>query len=87
LVINRAGRTPSRQGVLTALRNVIERHGLPQRSFHSLRHYFCSALLSNGASAEAVRVLAGHGNLAVTQRYAHTNQVELNAAIQRFSGN
>jgi site-specific recombinase XerD len=53
----------------------------------SRRHYFCSTLVRRGASLEAVRLLAGHGNLHATQRYVHAAGGELTAAIAKFSGN
>ncbi len=56
------------------------------RSFHSLRHYFCSKLVSCGASIEAVRLLAGHSDLAITQRYVHAQGKELKAAIAKLPG-
>ena len=56
-------------------------------SFHSLRHYFCTTLIRRGASVEAVRVLAGHSGLAVTQRYVHATGADLKAAIAKLSGN
>lgn len=86
LVVNRKGRTPSRQHVLNRLKKLQERHGLPERSFHSLRHAFCSALIRRGASVEAVRLLAGHSDLKVTQRYVHATAADLEAAIGRLVG-
>jgi site-specific recombinase XerD len=37
-----------------------------------------------GASAEAVRVLAGHSKLEMTQRYAHAAPADLRAAIDKL---
>jgi site-specific recombinase XerD len=37
-----------------------------------------------GASAEAVRVLAGHSKLEMTQRYARAGAADLRAAIERL---
>jgi site-specific recombinase XerD len=51
-----------------------------------LRHYFCSKLLSCGASVEAVRLLAGHSDLAITQRYVHALGNDLRAAIAKLCG-
>ncbi len=87
VVLNVHGRTPGRTHVLEALKALERRHGLKERSFHSLRHYFCSTLVSRGVGAEAVRQLAGHSNLATTQRYVHASGSELRAAIAKFSGN
>jgi site-specific recombinase XerD len=52
-----------------------------------LRHYFCSTLIRRGASVEAVRVLAGHNSLMVTQRYVHATGTDLRAAIAKLHGN
>jgi site-specific recombinase XerD len=87
LVVNARGKTPSRQAVLTRLKTLQKLCGLPERSLHSLRHYFCTTLIRRGASVEAVRVLAGHSGLAVTQRYVHATGADLKAAIAKLSGN
>jgi site-specific recombinase XerD len=41
-------------------------------------------LLKGGASPEAVRVLAGHSKLEMTQRYAHAVAADLRAAIDKL---
>jgi integrase len=78
------GHTPRRQQVLTEFKRLLRRRGLRERSFHSLRHYFITQLLRGGASAEAVRVLAGHSKLEMTQRYAHAAAGDLRAAIDKL---
>lgn len=87
VVVDERGATPGRTFVLNRLKALQRKHGLRERSFHSLRHYFCSALVSSGAGAEAVRLLAGHSNLATTQRYVHASAGELRAAIAKLPGN
>ena len=87
VVLNAYGRTPGRQHVLASLKDLQRRHGLKERSFHALRHYFCSKLVRCGASVEAVRVMAGHSTLAITQRYVHAASADLRAAIAKLSGN
>ena len=84
LVVTDAGTTPTRQLVLARLKALQQRHGLPARSFHSLRHFFCSVLIRRGASVEAVRLLAGHSDLATTQRYVHATAGDLKAAMATF---
>jgi integrase len=86
VVTNGSGRTPSRQSVWTELRAVQAREGLPLRSFHSLRHYFLTALVRGGANLEAVRELAGHAKLHTTQRYVHATGADLRDAIGRLPG-
>ena len=75
------------QHVLTVLKALQARHGLKERSFHSLRHYFCSVLIRHGASVEAVRMLAGHTKLDTAQRYVHANAADLTAAIAKLPSN
>ncbi len=87
VLINEHGRTPATQHVLTKIKALQARHGLKERSFHSLRHYFCSVLIRNGASLEVVRVLAGHSKLDITQRYVHATAADLTAAIAKLRGN
>jgi integrase len=84
LVTDELGRTPSRQDVLRHLKKLQRKLGIPERSFHSLRHYFCSTLIRRGASLEAVRLLAGHGSLSVTGRYVHALGKDLEAAVARL---
>lgn len=78
------GTTPRRQAVLRHLTNLQAKHGLRRRSFHALRHAFCSLLIRGGASVEAVRVLAGHSKLDVTQRYVHADAGDLADAIAKL---
>lgn len=87
VVLNQSGRTPSRQAVWTELHALLRRHGLRERSYHALRHYFLSALVRVGANLEAVRELAGHSKLQTTQRYVHATGADHRDAIARFPGN
>lgn len=48
---------------------------------HVLRHTFCSHLAMRGASPKAIQELAGHRDLATTQRYMHLSPSALDAAI------
>ncbi len=87
VVTTRNGTVPSRQALLMALNRAQDRAGLPRRSFHLLRHFFCSRLLQVGANIEAVRRLAGHEMLSTTARYVHAVSADMSAAIDRLSGN
>jgi len=49
---------------------------------HILRHTFCSHLAMRGAPARAIQELAGHGDLATTQRYMHLSPAALDGAIR-----
>jgi integrase/recombinase XerC len=80
-VVQEDGETPTRQRILTVLHRHLKSVGLPQKTFHSKRHAFVSDMLSRGASAEAVRELAGHSSLTQTQDYAHAAAGDLQKAI------
>lgn len=53
----------------------------------SLRHTFCSHLAMHGASPKAIQELAGHRDLATTQRYMHLSPSMLDAAIALLDQN
>ncbi len=84
VVIDPDGQTPRRQQVLYKFKQFLRQNSLKERSFHSLRHYFVTELMRSGASAEVVRVLAGHSKLEMTQRYAHATQADQRAAIDKL---
>lgn len=59
------------------------RVGLPATgAYHILRHSFCSHLAMQGATAKAIQELAGHQDLATTQRYMHLSPAHKDAAIR-----
>lgn len=82
VVLTREGTTPSRQKILYRLTRTQKRHGLRHRSFHSLRHHFCTTLLQRGADIELVRVVAGHHDLTTAIRYLHAHADD----ARRFMG-
>lgn len=85
VVTTESGTTPARTFVLRKFKTLQRRIGLPGWSFHSLRHHFISELVRAGASVEAVRLLAGHSKLDVTQRYVHANGDDVREAVARLS--
>jgi site-specific recombinase XerD len=85
VVLNRAGHTPGREHVLHELKALLKRHDLQPRNFHSLRHYFCSSLIRAGVDIETVRVLAGHSDVRITQRYLHSEASDLKSAIAKLN--
>ncbi|HXI57572.1 MAG TPA: tyrosine-type recombinase/integrase, partial [Polyangia bacterium] len=58
-----------------------KRAGLRITGWHVLRHSFCSHLAMRGAPAVAIKELAGHASIAVTNRYMHLSPGELRNAI------
>jgi hypothetical protein len=49
---------------------------------HLLRHTFCSHLAMRGAPPRAIQELAGHQDIATTQRYMHLSPAAIDAAIR-----
>jgi site-specific recombinase XerD len=52
---------------------------------HTLRHTFATTLLSNGENLQTIRVLMNHKSLSTTARYLHTQDEQLNAAVNGIS--
>lgn len=87
VVVTRKGTTPRRQHVLTKIVDL--QRALESRrvwSVHALRHAFCSHLVRRGVSVEAVRALAGHSSIRVTNRYVHATGADLHGAMSRGFG-
>jgi len=63
--------------VARAARRAYVREGV-----HVLRHTFCSHLAMRGAPARAIQELAGHKDLATTQRYMHLSPAAVEDAIR-----
>lgn len=56
--------------------------GVPVSGAHRLRHTFCSHLAMRGAPSRAIQELAGHQDLATTQRYMHLSPAAIEGAIR-----
>lgn len=72
----------TRQIVQTRVKRAARRAGVKHDGVHVLRHTFCSHLAMRGAPARAIQELAGHQDLAMTQRYMHLSPAALDAAIR-----
>jgi integrase len=64
------------------VRRAVRRAGLTKSGVHRLRHTFCSHLAMRGAPARAIQELAGHQDLATTQRYMHLSPAAIESAIR-----
>jgi integrase len=64
------------------VRRAVRRAQLAKGGVHRLRHSFCSHLAMRGAPARAIQELAGHQDLATTQRYMHLSPAAIEGAIR-----
>src|SRR5262249_10826430 len=64
------------------VRRAARRAQLANSGVHRLRHSFCSHLSMRGAPARAIQELAGHQDLATTQRYMHLSPAAIEGAIR-----
>ena len=53
-------------------------------TFHSLRHTFASRLVENGTDLIVVQRLMGHSTLAMTERYSHVRNENLQSAVRQM---
>jgi integrase len=84
VVLTGRGTTPCRQHVLSRFVELQVRVGARKMwSVHALRHAFCSHLVRVGIGVEAVRALAGHSSIRVTNRYVHATGADLQGAMDR----
>ena len=64
-------RMPRIKTLRAGLKRQAKGAGLRVTGWHVLRHTFCSHLAMRGAPAIAIKELAGHASIAVTNRYMH----------------
>jgi integrase len=85
VAVNGYGQPWSESGLWQGLESACKRLGIPHARFHALRHAFVTGLFDAGVPAPVVQALAGHENLATTQRYAHYTREQARAAIAAYS--
>ncbi len=81
VVCDKQGRPLTQKVIQVMMRRVAQRANV-KPGVHILRHTFCSHLAMRGAPARAIQELAGHQDLATTQRYMHLSPAALDAAIR-----
>jgi site-specific recombinase XerD len=64
------------------VRRAARRAQVANGGVHVLRHTFCSHLAMKGAPPRAIQELAGHQDLATTQRYLHLSPAAIDGAIR-----
>ena len=63
---------------------LLERAGLPQIPFHSLRHTFATLMMPNG-HPKVVQEMLGHSRVGTTlDIYSHASQDMQDEAVRRF---
>ncbi|HUK37147.1 MAG TPA: site-specific integrase [Vicinamibacterales bacterium] len=72
----------TRDRVIKAIRSAQRVAGLVEGGVHILRHSFLSHLAMRGAPARSIQDLAGHADLATTQRYLHLSPAATEDAIR-----
>lgn len=75
----------TRQKVQYRVKRAAQRAHVPE-GVHLLPHTFCSHLAMRGAPVRAIQKLAGHSDLAMTQRYMHLSPAALHDAIRLLDG-
>ncbi len=65
-----------------ALQAGITKHVTP----HTIRHYFATDLLRNGADIRSVQMLLGHASINTTQIYTNLSDTHLRAVHKKFHG-
>ena len=73
---------PHTQKVVQVMMRRAARRANVKPGVHILRHSFCSHLAMRGAPARAIQELAGHEDLATTQRYMHLSPAAIEGAIR-----
>src|SRR5205814_8189148 len=81
-VLHQDDRSPLTQKIVQDwMRRTARRARVDRAGVHILRHTFCSHLAMRGAPARAIQELAGHQDLATTQRYMHLSPAAVDHAI------
>ncbi len=79
--VNELGRPYTSNGVTAYFKKTTAAAGVKDFTFHDLRHDHATRLRSKGVQLSTVKELLGHSTIALTERYAHVQSEELQAAI------
>jgi len=84
MALNREGKPWGQYGLVRAFERVRNRAGLDGWSVYCLRHYAITSWLRAMVPVRVVQRMAGHSNLATTQRYVHHLKEDLEDAARRL---
>jgi len=68
------------KSVIIGLSRAMDRAAVPG-TCHSLRRWFATTMVENGADIRVVQVLLGHASLATTQKYVYVQPARAHAAV------
>ena len=68
------------------LRTMCRRAGVPEVTWHALRHTYATLLVEAGVSLHDVQRLLGHSSLAMTGKYLHGDVESARAGVERALG-
>lgn len=69
------------RNIAHSFKQACRRAGIPEVTFHTLRHTFASRLAQAGVPLNDIRELLGHGDMTMTLRYAHLAKSNLRNAV------
>jgi len=78
--------TTGREIVATRVRDACGVEAVGSITPHSFRHYFVTTVLMSSGNLKLAQELARHTNIAVTQRYSHLSDDELDKKYQEIFG-
>jgi site-specific recombinase XerD len=67
------------------LEDAAKKAGVDNFHWHDLRHTFASRLVIKGEPLKVVQELLGHKSIVMTQRYAHLEKGNLQAAVEKMN--
>jgi site-specific recombinase XerD len=76
--------TTGREIVNQRVREALGEEAVGTITPHSFRHYFVTTILGSTGNLKLAQVLARHTNIAVTQRYSHLSDSELDQEYQQI---
>lgn len=76
--------TTGREIVNQRVREALGEEAVGTITPHSFRHYFVTTILGSTGNLKLAQVLARHTNIAVTQRYSHLSDSELDEQYQQI---
>jgi len=82
--LNGDGKPWGETGLTQAFLRASKRAGVEGFSLHDLRHWYVTMMFRAGVPAPTVQAMAGHSDLATTQRYAHSSHDDAEKAGAAF---